>query len=764
MSKDKLSTPEPTDYRVVGTRPPRHDAPDKVTGHALFGADINLTGMLYGKMVRSPHAHARIRSIDTRRAASYPGVYAVVTAQDFRWAEGRGTNLEEGGLTIKYLHENMLAQEKVLYVGHPVAAVAASSPHIAEEAAKLIEVQYEVLPAVTDVREAMKADAPLLHQDLMTQSLSRPVQKPSNIGSHFQNMKGNPAQGFSQADLVVEREFTTSTVHQGYIEPHACTVWWTLNGNLRVWTSTQGAFGMRDQLAKLLSLPMSNIHVIPLEVGGAFGGKLPIYIFLEAVAALLSRKAGRPVKMTMTRAEVFLATNPTSGAYMKVKMGATREGRITAAQAELYFEAGAYPSADVIGYLGFATAYMFGPYEIPHGQIDAYDVVVNKPRTAAYRAPGVPQANFPVEQLVDEMAVRLGMDPIEFRLKNVVREGSELINGTTHGNIGAEEVLKATQSSTHYRTPLVGPHRGRGVAQGYWGNWGARSSCTISVNGDGTANLVTGSVDLSGTRTTIAMQAAEVLGVSADRIQSNVGDTDSIGYTEMSGGSRTTFATGIAAVTAAREVIAQMRGRAALLWGVEVEDVAFERGVFVSQRAGGQKMSFAEVAGKLAETGGAVTGTGNVEPQGWGGAFGTHIVDVQVDPETGKVDILRYTAVQDVGKAIHPSFVEGQVQGGAVQGIGWGLYEGYQYDRRGDMLNPGFLDYKIPTATDVPMIETLLVEVPGPNHPFGVRGVGEVPIIPPPAALANAIYRATGVRVADLPMTPARVLEAMGVI
>jgi CO/xanthine dehydrogenase Mo-binding subunit len=409
-------------------------------------------------------------------------------------------------------------------------------------------------------------------------------------------------------------------------------------------------------------------------------------------------------------------------------------------------------------------AYMFAPYEIPHGQIDAYDVVVNKPRTAAYRAPGVPQANFPVEQLIDEMAVRLGMDPIEFRLKNAVREGSELITGTTHGNIGAEEVLKAARSSQHYRTPLSGPNRGRGVAQGYWGNWGARSSCTISVNGDGTLNLVTGSVDLSGTRTTTAMQASEILGIDPDRIKSNVGDTDSIGYTEMSGGSRTTFATGIAAVTAARDVIAQMRGRAALLWGVEVQDVAFERGTFVTRRGGEKQMTFSEVAAKLAETGGAVTGTGNVDPQGWGGSFGLHIADVEVDPETGKVKILRYTAVQDVGKAVHPSFVEGQIQGGAVQGIGWGLYEGYRYDSKGNLLNPGYLDYKIPTATDVPMIETVLVEVPGPNHPFGVRGVGETPIIPPPAALANAISQAVGVRVCDLPMTPVRILEAMGVI
>jgi len=764
MSKDKRSIAGTTDYQVVGTRPPRYDAPDKLTGRALFGADTNLPGMLYGKMVRSPHAHARIRSIDTHRADCYPGVYAVVTAQDFRWAEDSNADLDESAVNFRYLHENMLAQEKVLYVGHPVAAVAASSVHVAEEAAKLVEVQYDVLPAVTDVRAATEPGAPLLHEQMMTQSLSKPSQMPSNIASHIQLVKGDPSQGFAQADVIVEREFTTSTVHQGYIEPHACTAWWGLDDNLTVWTTTQGAFGMRDKLAKLLDHPMSSIRVIPTEVGGAFGGKLPIFIFLEAVAGLLSRKANRPVKMTMTRAEVFLATNPTSGAYMKAKVGVTREGRITAAQAELYFEAGAYPGSHIIGYSGFAAGFMFAPYDIPHGQIDAYDVVVNKPRTAAYRAPGVTQANFPAEQVIDELAVHLGMDPITFRLKNVAREGTGLIDGASHGSIGAEEVLRAAQSSAHYSTPLSGPYRGRGVAQGYWGNWGARSSCTISVNGDGTVSLVSGSVDLSGTRTTVAMQAAEVLGISLDRIKSSVGDTDSIGYTEASGGSRTTFATGIAAITAARDVIAQMRGRAALWWGVQDQDVTFDRGIFTAHQGGDLQMIFAEVAGKLSETGGAVTGVGNVDPQGWGGAFGTHIADVQVDPETGKVDILRYTVVQDVGKAIHPSYVEGQMQGGAVQGIGWGLYEGYQYNTQGDMINPGFLDYKIPTMPDVPMIETVMVEVPGPNHPYGVRGVGEVPIVPPPAALANAICRAIGVRVTGLPMTPARILEAMGVI
>jgi xanthine dehydrogenase molybdenum-binding subunit len=725
---------------------------------------VTLPTTLYGKIVRSPHAHARIRSIDTSRALTYPGVYAVVTARDLPGTKEHSSSPDGNLDDFKYLRENMLAREKVLYVGHPVAAVAAASPHVAEEAAQLIDVEYAHLPAVMSVHEAMLPDAPLLHEHLNTQSLSKPSQTPSNIASHFQHVKGNPSQGFDQADVIVEGEYSMPTIHQGYIEPHACTVWWGLDNHLTVWTTTQGAFGMRDQLAKLLNHPMSNIRVIPTEVGGAFGGKLPLYIFLEAVAALLSHKANRPVKMTMMREEVFMATNPTSGAYIKAKMGVNREGRITAAQAELYFEAGAYPSAHVIGYLGFASGYMFAPYDIPHGQIDAYDVVVNKPRTAALRAPGVTQVSFAAEQVIDELALKLEMDPIEFRLRNVVHEGTELINGTSHGSIGAEETLRAAQSTTHYRTPLSEPFCGRGMAQGYWGNWGARSSCSISVNSDGTVSLVTGSIDLSGTRTTVAMQAAEVLDLTLDRIKSSVGDTDSIGYTEMSGGSRTTFATGIAAITAAQNVITQMRGRAALLWNVDVQEVTFNKGIFKTDSGGERQMTFAEVAGRLVETGGAVTGIGNVDPQGWGGAFAAHIVDVKVDPETGKVDVLRYTTVQDVGKAVHPSYVEGQMQGGAVQGVGWGLYEGYQYNTQGDLLNPNFLDYKIPTALDVPMIETVLVEVPGPTHPYGVRGVGEVPVVPPPAALANAIYRAIGKRVSDLPLTPSRILEAMGVI
>ncbi len=733
-------------FRVIGTRPPRYDGADKVTGRALYGPDIRLPGMLHGKVLRSPHAHARILSINTRRAEALPGVYAVVTAQDLPEAEERAAR------------DNTLAGDKVLYVGHPIAAVAASTPHIAEQATQLIEVEYEVLPAVVDVMEAIQDSAPLLHEDMRTRSLAGVSQKPSNIARHEQHIKGDPAAGFAEADVVVEREFRTATVHQGYIEPHAATAVWSADGRLTVYTTTQGAFSIRGHLAELLHLPLAQVRVVPTEVGGAFGGKNAGYV--DVTAALLACKAGRPVQIVMTRAEVFLATGPGPGAFIRVRMGATRDGRITAAQAELYYEAGAYPGA----FIGAAANVIFGPYDIQNGQIDGYDVVVNKPKSETYRAPCATPVCFAAEQVVDELAERIGIDPLEFRVRNCAQEGTQQISGGVHTAIGCYEVLKAAREHPHYRAPLAGPHRGRGVAAGYWGNWGAQSSCTISVNEDGTVNLVTGSVDLSGTRTSLAMQAAEVLGLTLAQVRPSVGDTDVIGYTETSAGSRTTVATGIAVVQAARDVIAQMSARAALLWGVPADQVSFREGVFAAGEDAARRLTFAELAALLSETGGPITGVGNVDVQEWGGAFGAHIVDVEVDPETGQVTILRYTAVQDVGKAIHPGHVEGQMRGGVAQGIGWALHEGYVYDRDGQLLNPTFLDYRLPTALDVPPIETVIVEVPYPGHPFGARGVGEVPIVPPPAAIANAIYRAVGVRMDELPMTPARILEKMGVI
>jgi len=746
-------------YTVVGTRPARFDAVDKVVGQAIYAPDVTLPDMLYGKVLRSPHAHARIRAIDTGRAEALPGVHAIVTAADLPEAADLTTRLGESAVNFKYLCDNNLASDKALYVGHAIAAVAATTPYIAEQAVQLIDVDYEVLPPVLNVREAMQADAPLLHQNLVTQSLAGTGDRPSNIASHFQHLKGDPAKGFAEANVIVEREFRTATVHQGYLEPHAATARWSRDDILTVYTTTQGAFGVREQLAQLLHHPMSKVRVIPTEVGGGFGGKGTSY--LDVVAALLSHKAaGLPVKVVMTRAEVFLASGPTSGTAIRVKIGANSDGRITAAQVELCYEAGAYPGSPV----GAGAVVSFAGYDIPHGQIDGYDVVVNKPKTGAYRAPGGTQAAFAVEQVIDEVADKIGMDPLDFRMMNSAKEGTRRVDGPVHGPIGCYEVLEATQDSPHYRASLEGPHRGRGVALGYWGNWGAQSSSAISVNRDGTVTLVTGSVDLTGTRTSLAMQAAEELGLSLQQIKSTVADTDSIGYTDPTGGSRTTLATGISVIKAAQDVIAQMGERAATLWAVPVETITYDQSVFSAGRDASKRLTFGELAAMLPQTGGPITGRGNVNVQEWGGAFGAHIVDVEVDPETGKVTILRYTAVQNVGKAIHPGQIEGQMQGGAVQGIGWALYEGYGYDQAGQMLNSNLLDYKLPTALDLPNIETVIIEVPYPKHPYGVRGVGETPIVPPPAAIANAIYRATGKRMDRLPMTPARILEKMGVI
>jgi len=436
-------------------------------------------------------------------------------------------------------------------------------------------------------------------------------------------------------------------------------------------------------------------------------------------------------------------------------MGADASGKITAAQALLMYEAGAYPGSPV----GAGMGVILGPYNIENGLVEGYDVVVNKPRTAAYRAPGGTNAAFAAETVIDELAEKLGMDPIEFRLLNGAKEGDRRVDGSAYKRIGYLETLQAAKESAHYQAPLSGPYVGRGVASGYWGNYGGKSSASASVNNDGTVSLLEGSVDIGGSRTALAMQLAETLGISAEDVRPVVADTDSIGYTEGTYGSRTTFATGWAVYETANALKEKLIERAAILWEVEKDTVIFENGVFSS---GDKKLTFKELASKLDETGGAVVASASVQPKGYGPGFAVHIVDVEVDPDTGKVQILRYTAIQDVGKAIYPNYVESQIQGGVVQGIGWALNEEYHYDKQGRLLNASLLDYRMPVSLDLPMIDTIIVEVPNPGHPYGVRGVGEVPIVPPPAALANAIYHAVGVRMNVLPMSPARVVEALG--
>jgi CO/xanthine dehydrogenase Mo-binding subunit len=747
----------PTDLKVVGTRPIRPDGVDKVTGRAMFGADMVMPGMLWGKVKRSPHAHAQVVSIDASKAMKLPGVRAVVTAADFPDIPSEEAFVGEGPMNFRDLSRNCMARGKVLYEGHAVAAVAASSQAIADEALELIDVKYQVLPYVIDVEAAMADNAPVLHDDLFTAGVEPKPAKPSNVAKRVYYHKGNIDAGFKDAEVIVEGRYTTEPVHQAYIEPHACLCSYGADGQCTIFSSSQGQFMTRAYVAKLLGIDIANIRAMPAEIGGGFGGKTLVY--LEPLALALSKKCGRPVKMQMTREEVFRASGPTSGATMEVKLGAKRDGTIVAAKHELKYQAGAFPGSPI----GPGCMCGFAMYDIPNIEVIGYDVVSNRPKVAAYRAPGAPIASFAVESALDDLARKLGKDPIALREQNGARSGTKTHYGPTHQNIGFLATLEAAKSSAHWKTPLK-PGQGRGIACGFWFNIGGESSAAVHVAEDGSVNAVSGSPDIGGSRASIGMMVAEVLQVPAERVRTIVGDTSSIGFTHVTGGSRVTFATGMAATMAAEKVVDQLKTRAAAIWDITPDAVDWRDGAAhpAGTNAGAfEPLTLAEIALKAARTGGPITSEVSVNAQGAGPGFGAHICDVTVDKETGHVTIDRYTAVQDVGRAIHPSYVEGQIQGGAAQGIGWALNEEYIYDKDGKMDNPGFLDYRCPVASDLPLIEAIMVEVPNPRHPFGARGVGEVPIVPPMAAVANAIRDAVGLRMSSLPMSPPKVRKAL---
>ena len=754
------------EFDTVGTNPIRHDGADKVTGRAKYGADTILPGMLYGKILRSPHAHAVIKSVDTSAAAAHPGVHAVVTSADWPETSMKLVDLAEGSIhNLGFLSMNVLARGKALYKGHAIAAVAAVSAHVAEEATKLIKVEYEVLKPVLTAIEGMKPDAPILHERLA--SVANPALRPggllddnadsmrTNIANEFEFNLGDVEQGFKDADVIVEKTTTTQAVHQGYIEPQAGVAQWSEDGKLTIFSSSQGQFTVRDHTARFLGIAVGQVKAVPMEIGGGFGAKGITYV--EPIAALLSQKSGRPVKVQLSRTEVFEGTGPTSGTQISVKLGATKEGKLIAAEAELIYEAGAFPGSPV----GAGIQCMMGQYDIPNGHLKAIDVVVNRPKSAAYRAPGAPASAFCMETAMDELAEKLGIDPLEFRLMNIASEGVRRVTGPMTPLVGYTETLQAVKDHQHYNTKLEGKKRGRGIATGWWANNSGPASAVLVVNSDGTVSLTEGSPDIGGSRAAMAMHVAEVLGLSVTDIKPQVGDTDSIGFTSNTGGSSVTFKTGWACYNAAQSVKQQMIERAAKIWEIPDADVEYKEAVLQHISDPELKLNFKQIAARMVPTGGPIVASAGVNPPGPGPSIGVHLVDVEVDTETGKVEILRYTAAQDAGKAIHPAYVEGQIQGGAVQGIGWALNEAYIYNDDGALLNSSFLDYRMPTSLDLPMIDTIIVEVANPAHPYGVRGVGEVPIVPPMAAISNAIYDAIGVRMNDLPMSPDKILEAL---
>jgi CO/xanthine dehydrogenase Mo-binding subunit len=744
-------------YQIVGTRPIRPDGVDKVTGRARFGADMSMPGQLIGKVLRSPHPHARIVRIDVSRAARLPGVKAIVTAADFLDQPSEFVPAGEMMINYRDMVRAVMAREKVLYEGHPVAAVAATSASIASEALSRIDVTYETLPHVLDVVEAMKPDAPILHDDMITAGVSPAPRTPSNIAKRVEFGHGDVAAGFAKADVVIEREFRTKPVHQGYIEPHACVANVSGDGNAELWCTTQGHWIVRAHCARLLGMEASRIRVTASEIGGGFGAKTVVY--LEPLALALSRKSGRPVKMVMTREEVFRASGPTSGAHMFVKIGATRDGRITAAEALLHYQAGAFQGSPV----GPGAMCAFAPYDLENVKVIGYDVVSNRPKVAAYRAPGGPISEYAVESVVDELARALKIDPIDFRLKNAAKQGTKAAYGPKLGPVGLVETLEAARAHPHWSAPLK-PNQGRGVASGFWFNIGGETTVTLALNEDGSLTLTAGTPDIGGLRASLCMMAAEELGVALEHIRPVIGDTATLGYNFLTGGSRSTFSSGMATVEAARKVIKEACVRAAKLWELPEDAVTWEDGQVKPAGANAGKhepMTLREIAGIAGKTGGPIVGVSALTAHGAAPSFATHIADVEVDPETGKVSVVRYTAIQDAGRAIHPSYVEGQYQGGVAQGIGWALNEEYVYGADGKLQNPGFLDYRVPVASDLPMIDTVIVEVPNPRHPYGVRGVGETPIVPPMAAIANAVKSATGVRFTSLPMSPPVVLKGL---
>ena len=743
--------------KVVGTSPVRPDGVPKVTGLAKYGADYVLPGMLWGKILRSPHAHARIRKIDTRKAEALPGVKAVMTSADLPEQKFAYLGPERVAVNFWHMTRNVMARDKVLYEGHAVAAVAATSQKIAEQALRLIKVDYEVLPHVIDVDAAMKAGAPLLFEDMITRGIEPAPAKPSNISKRIEFKMGDIDSGFAAADTVVEMSFKTAPVHQGYIEPHATLAHCDADGQAEVWASTQGHFVVRTFTAKLLGMKTGDLRVHAAEIGGGFGGKTVVYV--EPVAVVLSRKSGHPVKIAMSREDVFKASGPTSGASMTVKIGVTRDGKITAADALFKYQAGAFPGSPVMN----GCMCGFAPYDIANVRTVGYDVVCNRPKSVAYRAPGSPISAFAVESTLDAVAKKIGMDPLQLRLKNCAKIGTPLVWGTKTSHAGFAETLQALAKHPGYQAPL-GKNQGRGMASGYWFNGGGESSATVSVNEDGTVVVATGSPDIGGSRASMALMAAETLGIDYDRVRPIVADTNSVGYTQATGGSRVTYATGKAVINACNKVIAELCARAAKIWKIDATDVIWEDGC--ARPAGSKAGAFDPlplnaIAAQRTATGGPVTASAAVNDGGQAPGFSTQFCDVEVDPETGAVKILRWVAAQDVGRAVHPAYVEGQIHGGVTQGIGWALNEEYIYDKDGHLSNAGFLDYRMPVCSDLPMIETVLVEVPNPNHPYGVKGMAEANIVPPMAAIANAINNAVGRRLTELPMSPPKVLAAL---
>jgi len=746
---------------------PREDAVGKVTGRTVYAGDMRLPGMLYAKVLGSPHAHARIKAIDLSKARAKPGVFAVLAAGDLPPYKINPSNRR--GI--------IFAQDEVLFCGQPVAAVLAEDPHVAEEALELIHVEYEPLPAVLDPLAAMEEGAPLVRSPLsqvdrseerghVTVEAAEEEQgsKPTNIASQLSFRRGDVEAGFAEADSVVEAVWTSSMVHQAYIEPHSTVADYSPNGELSVWTSTQAPFYVRDELAQTLGVPENRIRVIATEVGGGFGGK----IFLtELMTAALAMAVHRPVKYVMGRREDMMAGTPAPYARVELKTGMKRDGTLVALKARLIYDSGAFPGAPVLP----GCIAVGGYYRCPNLEIQGYEVLTNKVSVGALRAPGAHNATFAIESHMDMMAKELGLDPLEVRLKNAVGPGDPLPTGQAYPAIGLRECLEAIAKSSVWQRrastqQTAGPkRRGVGLAAGGWMGGLQPASALVCLNSDGTINVTVGSSDITGTNTTFRQIAAEVLDVPLSMVSVTSGDTKTAPYAGMSAGSKTTYTVGRAVKEAAEDAKRQLLALARDRLSAAEDELEMRDGEIRVKGDPQRSVSFQKL-GRLSTNFGApypaVVGRGAVATRKWAPGFAVQAAEVEVDTETGQVRVLGLAVAQDAGFAINPLSVEGQMQGGASQGLGIALWEELLFDSGGRLVNGDLLDYRLPTAADVPPIEAIIVEVPSEEGPYGARIVGEPSIVATPAAVANAVADACGARVHELPLTPERILRALG--
>jgi xanthine dehydrogenase molybdenum-binding subunit len=739
---------------VVGTPTARIDALEKVLGHGKFAADVQLPGLLHGKLRLSDHAHARVLSVDTYEAERLPGVRAVLTA----W------NTPEYRFGSEFQDQTLFAREKVLHRGSVLAAIAAVDPETAEEAARRIRVVYDPLPAVTNVLEAIKPGAPVLHERLATYPGVNPAHVHGNICTRSTVAWGDVEDGFRQAAHTFEHTFTTSTVHQGYLEPMASVAQHEPGGKLTLWTSTQGTYVVRSRLAALLGLPLHKVRVIVPHVGGGFGGKLQTV--LEPYCALLAQRTGRPVKIVLSRQEEFFLGKPRSAGVIRLKTGVTRDGLLVARQAWMYFDTGfaCHPRSTEI-----APTIIRGPYNIPHVRFEAACVYTNKMGCGSFRGPGGIQAHFAGESQIDIICRELGMDPVDFRRRNGVGEGGTSGAGVRLRHVGMRQALDRAAEVAGWGKPpprQPGKRVGRGLACGEWRLGGGRGSgAWVKLNEDGTVHLIAGMSEIgSGSGTAMVQIAAEVLGVGAESVTLISGDTETTPFDTLTAASRVTVSVGNAVKRAATDARDQLLQLAAERLEANVADLECRAGRIAVKGSPERGFGLGELARYAQTLGpGPVLGRGafSSRPPQSLHTFGTQYVEVEVDEETGRVVLTRIVAAHDVGCAINPQGVEGQIQGGVAQAVGHTLMEEVKYAANGDPQNAGFLDYKIPSILDLPLIEPVIVEEADDEGPFGARGVGEPPILAMAPAIANAIYDAVGVRITSLPITAEKVLQAM---